>query len=61
MSSEDAVESEGLRKRNIPVQVKSKHDAREAVLRLNALENESSKNSIEKKTFGRTSDGTGML
>lgn len=59
MGSEKLVDSEGLRQRNIPVQASSKEQARQTVLQLNALEEKTDKNEADKKTFGRTPDGTG--
>lgn len=52
---------EGLRKRNVAIYAPSDEDARSAVLRLNALEETSAKREEDKKTFGRTPDGTGGL
>lgn len=59
MSAPDQVDPEGLRQRNVPVQANSSNEARKAVLQLNALENETNKMDSDKKTFGRTPDGTG--
>lgn len=59
MSAPDPIDAEGLRQRNVPVQANSSDEARKAVLQLNALENETDKVDSDKKTFGRTPDGTG--
>lgn len=56
----DPVEQEGLRQRNVPVHARSNEEARQAVLQLNALEEKADKKESDKKTFGRTPDGTGM-
>lgn len=50
---------EGLRKRNVSFLAHSDVQAREAVLELNAQEEHSTKKEEDKKTFGRTPDGTG--
>ena len=53
-------EKEGLRQRNAPLQAKSRDEARQTVLELNALEDKKDvDNETDKKTFGRTPDGTG--
>lgn len=59
MAVKDTVESEKLRQRNVPVQASSSEEAREVVLQLNALEEKANKNDNDKKTYGRTPDGTG--
>ena len=52
--------TEGLRKRpNAPIRAATQGEARQAVLQLNALEEKSAKDEKDKKTFGRTPDGTG--
>lgn len=52
--------AEELRQRNVPVRANSTAEARQTVLKLNALEDSKNvKDEREKKTFGRTSDGTG--
>lgn len=50
---------EGLRKRNVAIYAQSDEEARKAVLELNAREETSEKKEEDKKTFGRTPDGTG--
>lgn len=51
---------EGLRKRNLSFSAISPEEARRAVLELNALEEkEDVKDEKDKRTFGRTPDGTG--
>ncbi|RMZ85582.1 hypothetical protein DV737_g620, partial [Chaetothyriales sp. CBS 132003] len=51
-------EREGLRQRNKPIQALTEEDARQTVLELNALEEDKSAKDGEKKTFGRTPNGT---
>jgi len=51
--------TEGLRQRNAPLHASSTEEARQAVLDLNASEEKSAKDESDKKTFGRTPDGTG--
>lgn len=53
-------QAEGLRQRNVSMTGMSQQDARQAVLQLNALEEKIAKPEDERKTFGRTPDGTGM-
>ncbi len=53
------VATESLRKRNTPLRANTKEDARRAVLELNALEEKEVKDDKDRKTFGRTPDGTG--
>lgn len=48
-----------LRHRNVPTQAISVDEARTAVLELNAQEEKDSKDEKDRKTFGRTPDGTG--
>jgi hypothetical protein len=56
----DATDREGLRQRNAPLQAKSTDEARQTVLELNALEDQKDVvDEKDKKTFGRTPDGTG--
>ena len=52
-------DAENLRKRNVPIQAKSENEARNAVLELNAQEEKTTKDERDRKTFGRTPDGTG--
>ena len=53
-------EKEVLRKRNVPLRANTSEDARQTVLELNALEEEKDvTGEKDKKTFGRTLDGTG--
>ena len=51
--------AEGLRQRNAPLKAATEDEARETVLELNEAEEQSSKDEENKKTFGRTPDGTG--
>lgn len=51
--------AEGLRKRNAPIHANTQQEARQAVLDLNAAEEKSNKQEQDRKTFGRTPDGTG--
>jgi hypothetical protein len=63
MGSVDAGPSdkEGLRQRNAPLQAKTTDEARQTVLELNALEDKKDvQDEKDKKTFGRTPDGTGI-
>jgi phosphatidylethanolamine N-methyltransferase len=62
MSAADSAQGkESLRKRNAPLQASSESEARKTVLELNALEEKKDvKDEKDKKTFGRTPDGTGM-
>lgn len=53
------LDSENLRKRNVSIQARSEDEARSAVLELNAQEERTSKDERDRKTFGRTPDGTG--
>lgn len=46
--------------RNAPIHANTEEDARQAVLQLNALEEKSAKDEKDRKTYGRTPDGTGM-
>lgn len=56
----EPMEKEGLRQRNAPLQARTNDEARQTVLELNALEDKKDvKNEMDKKTFGRTPDGTG--
>ena len=61
MSAVEPVQGkESLRQRNAPLQTNSESEARRTVLELNALEEKKDvKNEKDKKTFGRTPDGTG--
>jgi len=60
-TADPSSEVEGLRKRNVSIHAASEAEARKAVLKLNALEENASKKDEDKKTFGRTPDGTGRL
>ncbi|RMZ77706.1 hypothetical protein DV738_g4247, partial [Chaetothyriales sp. CBS 135597] len=51
-------EGEGLRQRNKPITALSEEDARQKVLELNALEENNITEGRERKTFGRTPNGT---
>lgn len=59
MPLSEELDAQGLRQRNVPIRAGSVEDARKAVLQLNALEDKTDKVDSEKKTFGRTPDGTG--
>ena len=48
---------EGLRERNVPLRASSEEDAKKVVQELNR---QSEENTKEKKTYGRTPDGTGQ-
>lgn len=61
MAAVDSAETEGLRQRNVPMQAQSDEEARQVVLQLNAQEEKTSKLDAEKRTFGRSPDGKGML
>ncbi|KIX08228.1 uncharacterized protein Z518_02884 [Rhinocladiella mackenziei CBS 650.93] len=50
--------AECLRKRNAPIKAETEEEARKTVLELNAFEEKSSKDEKNRKTYGRTSDGT---
>ncbi|EXJ94232.1 phosphatidylethanolamine N-methyltransferase [Capronia coronata CBS 617.96] len=56
-TSGDSV-TDGLRHRNAPMRTENEKEARQTVLDLNALEEKSSKAEKDRKTFGRTPDGT---
>lgn len=58
-TSEPMPKLDGLRKRNVSIQAASEAEARRAVLELNAMEEKTAKKEQDKKTFGRTPDGTG--
>lgn len=62
MAENSAVDSaaEGLRQRKAPIRANTSAEARQAVLDLNALEENSEKEEKDRKTFGRTADGTGL-
>ena len=53
------LDAENLRKRNVPIQARTEDEARNAVLDLNAQEERTAKDEKDRKTFGRTPDGTG--
>jgi hypothetical protein len=59
-ASGTALNTEGLRERNVPVRVQTEDDARRAVLELNALEELTKKDEHGRKTYGRTPDGIGQ-
>lgn len=61
VGTEQATDGSRLRERPSakPLHLEKSDDARERVLKLN--EEEDSKDGKEKKTFGRTPEGTGML
>ncbi|KAF7513066.1 phosphatidylethanolamine N-methyltransferase [Endocarpon pusillum] len=57
LTGKAALDTQGLRERNISLQTNGDDEAREAVLHLNALEENGEKQEKDKKTFGRTPDG----
>jgi hypothetical protein len=59
LSGQAALDAEGLRERNVSLQAQNDAQAREEVLRLNALEESANKKEEDRKTFGRTPDGVG--
>jgi hypothetical protein len=59
MDSTTESAAEGLRQRNAPIRATNQEEARQAVLNLNAAEEKSDKQEEDRKTFGRTPDGTG--
>ena len=56
-SSEPAVDTRGLRERNVPHRTPTAEMARKTVQELNVEEYESEKEFQDKRTFGRTPDG----
>ncbi|KAK5199833.1 phosphatidylethanolamine N-methyltransferase [Exophiala xenobiotica] len=58
MDSTTESAAEGLRQRNAPIRATNQEEARQAVLNLNAAEEKSDKQEEDRKTFGRTPDGT---
>lgn len=61
LDSPAGLSTENLRKRNAPIHADTEEDARKTVLELNALEEKEAKDEKDRKTFGRTLDGTGMF
>lgn len=59
--AQPALDAENLRKRNVPIRARSEDEARNAVLELNAQEERTTKDEKDRKTFGRTPDGTGRI
>ena len=59
LTGKAALDTQGLRERNVSLQTNGDAEAREAVLHLNALEENAEKQQKDKKTFGRTPDGIG--
>ena len=59
LTGKAALDTQGLRERNISLQTNGDDEARKAVLHLNALEENGEKQDKDKKTFGRTPDGIG--
>jgi hypothetical protein len=58
----DGGEESQLRERLLQRRVsRGQQAAKEKVLELNTAEEDSGKNESEKKTYGRTPDGTGMI
>ena len=58
-NTQSGLDAENLRKRNVPIQARSEAEARNTVLELNAHEERTTKEEKDRKTFGRTPDGTG--
>lgn len=54
------IDPEGLRERNAPLHTDSAENAKATVLDLNAKEEHADKDEKDKKTFGRTPNGTGQ-
>lgn len=54
-------DAEGLRERNVPLHTNSVEGAKATVLDLNSKEEHADKDEKDKKTFGRTPNGTGEL
>jgi hypothetical protein len=59
MSGKTVLETEGLRARNGSIQSNGGTEIQRVVLHLNAREERTEKEDKDKKTFGRTPDGTG--
>lgn len=59
VEAEAEAATEGLRKMNTPIHADTEAEARQVVLNLNAVEEKSDKQEKDRKTFGRTPDGTG--
>lgn len=59
LTGKAALDTQGLRERNVSLQTNGDDEARKAVLHLNALEENAEKQQKDKKTFGRTPDGIG--
>ena len=53
------IHAEGLRERNIPQHAHSSESAQTMVLDLNSEEAQAERDEKDKKTFGRTPNGTG--
>ena len=60
-STEEAVDTSGLRERNVPHRTQTAEMAKKTVQELNVEEYESEKDFEEKRTFGRTPDGVSKL
>ena len=58
MNGKNPIDGAGLRERNIPQRANSIEQAQEVTVELNAKEFHSEKHENDKKTFGRTPDGT---
>lgn len=61
MTSLSDLDTSGLRERNVPIHTGTEDAARAAVIGLNAEEENGGKDEKDRKTFGRTPDGTGTL
>lgn len=62
MSNEDSgtgIDAEGLRERKIPQHTSASESVEAGVWNLNSKEEHAEKDDKEKKTFGRTPNGTG--
>ena len=55
------MDAQGLRERNKPLQANDEETAKKTVLELNAAEAATDKKDADKKTYGRTPSGVGML
>ena len=59
--SKPAIDTSGLRERNVPHRTPTAEMAKQTVQELNAEEYESEKDFEDKRTFGRTPDGVSKL
>ena len=56
-----ALNADNLRERNVLVRAHTDDDAKKAVLELNANEERTHKDEQNRKTYGRTPEGIGLL